>query len=493
MAMLKQINDTVMPKPEAPLPLVMPKPAAPFYPLDALGDILGKAAITITECVQCPRDMAGQSVLAAASLAVQGLADVTIDGRTYPLSLFCLTVAGSGDRKSAADSVALKAHNDLQQEWMKDYLQDFEHYNHEKDSYDIECKKIKGNKKLTQQERVEALVAIPKPAELELPQLISQEPTLEGLQKSFGSGRASQGLFNDEGGQFFGGHAMNRDNALKSMAGLSKFWDGAPIIRTRAGDGESMALYGQRLCVHLMVQPIVAGTVLNDPVLNGQGFLPRFLLSWSDSIAGTRLYNHKDATQEPAIVEYWKVMRELLSKLLPEEGEALRQIGLTVEAKAFWVKAYDGIEVSLHKDGELADIKATASKAAENIARIAGVLALVDNVGAFEIELRHIKQAVILGQYYLNESVRLNETGPQVDALNNTQILLSWMQKKEHRIFSLRQIYQTGPRPSGARKSKSAAQKLINTLIDYKWLDTLPDGAEIDGVHHNDAWKLRNV
>jgi hypothetical protein len=57
---------------------------------------------------------------------------------------------------------------------------------------------------------------------------ITEEPTLEGLQRSFRYGLASQGLFSDEGSQFFGGHAMNPDNALKTMSGLSKFWDGTP-------------------------------------------------------------------------------------------------------------------------------------------------------------------------------------------------------------------------------------------------------------------------
>ena len=36
----------------------------------------------------------------------------------------------------------------------------------------------------------------------------------------------------------FGGHANKPENMLKSVAGLSKLWDGAPITRTRAAEGE---------------------------------------------------------------------------------------------------------------------------------------------------------------------------------------------------------------------------------------------------------------
>ena len=59
-----------------PLPLIPPPIAAADYPLDALGDMLGEAARAIEAMVQCPAELAAQSVLAAASLAAQGHADV---------------------------------------------------------------------------------------------------------------------------------------------------------------------------------------------------------------------------------------------------------------------------------------------------------------------------------------------------------------------------------------------------------------------------------
>lgn len=492
-AIAEKLNNTVAIELEAPLPLVREKPPAPVYPLEALGGMLGKAATTIAECVQCPPAMAGQSVLAAASLAVQHFADVVIDGRSYPPSLFCLTIAGSGDRKSAADTLALKIHYELQKEWMEKYREDKEIHNNAMDAYQQEVKKTKNNKKLSQEQMLDELNGIQKPDELTVPLLIVQEPTLEGLQKSFDTGRPSQGLFNDEGGQFFGGHAMNSDNALKSMAGLSKFWDGKEIIRTRAGDGESLALYGKRLSVHLMVQPIVAGKVLSDPVLQGQGFLPRFLLSWPESIAGSRLYNHRDATQEPALINYWSSMREILSQPLATDEEKPRAIHLTPEAKELWVKAYDQIEISLGIDGGLTEIKATASKAAENIARIAGVLALIENAEAVAVELHHIEQATILGQYYLSEALRLNNGGAEDISLTNAQILLEWMLKQERDAFSLRQVCRNAPRTSGARQGRATAKKLLNTLVEYGWLNPLPEGMVIEGKHCSDVWRLRNV
>ena len=58
--------------------------------------------------------MCGNSVLAAATLAVQPYADIEIDGRVFPLSNFYLTVGTTGERKSAVDDLALFPHKEIQ-------------------------------------------------------------------------------------------------------------------------------------------------------------------------------------------------------------------------------------------------------------------------------------------------------------------------------------------------------------------------------------------
>ncbi len=88
-------------------------PAEPF-PLDALGDVLGPMAREMMNIVQSPDAVCAQSVLAAAALAVQAYANVEIDGRDYPLSNFFITVAETGERKTATDREALAAHSKFQ-------------------------------------------------------------------------------------------------------------------------------------------------------------------------------------------------------------------------------------------------------------------------------------------------------------------------------------------------------------------------------------------
>ena len=91
-----------------PLPLAPPILAARPYPVAALGPVLAGAARAISEKCQCPPAIAAESVLGAASLTAQRLADVGLPfGQTRPLSLFFVTVAGSSDRKTSADNEAL--------------------------------------------------------------------------------------------------------------------------------------------------------------------------------------------------------------------------------------------------------------------------------------------------------------------------------------------------------------------------------------------------
>jgi hypothetical protein len=96
---------------EPPRPLMREMPPADPFPIEALGP-LAAAAKAIHDRVQAPLAICGQSVLAAATLAVQGHANVELPiggKRSKPLSSYFVTVAESGERKTEADHHALWA------------------------------------------------------------------------------------------------------------------------------------------------------------------------------------------------------------------------------------------------------------------------------------------------------------------------------------------------------------------------------------------------
>ncbi len=71
--------------------------AAPSpYPVSALGPVLAPMATKLIEVVQAPAALCAQSVLAAGALAVQGHANVVIDGRHHPLSGYFISPGAGG-------------------------------------------------------------------------------------------------------------------------------------------------------------------------------------------------------------------------------------------------------------------------------------------------------------------------------------------------------------------------------------------------------------
>jgi hypothetical protein len=101
-------STTAQSEPEAPRPLMREiSPPEPF-PIAALGDILGPAAIGIQDKVQAPMELCAQSALAATALTVQAFADIQLpDQNRRPISCYFFSVASTGERKSATDDIAL--------------------------------------------------------------------------------------------------------------------------------------------------------------------------------------------------------------------------------------------------------------------------------------------------------------------------------------------------------------------------------------------------
>ena len=453
-----------------PLPLLpdQEEVAAP-YPLAALGDVLGEAALAIVEIVQVPAALAAQSILAAAAMAAQPHANVVRAGQPIPLSLFALTIAESGDRKTAADRLALRAHQQRQLTLLDSYREALKDYRNQKDAF----QRVRGQTLEKTKDGVQALAtkleALEEPQAPPLPYILAEEPTLEGLQKSFLYGQLSQGLFSDEGGQFFGGHAGRPENMLKSVSGLSSLWDGSPISRIRAADGESAHRVGCRLSVHLMIQPVVAHEVLTNPILQGQGFLARFLLAWPQSLAGTRFYRDLDPDHDSRMVRYWRCMAQLLALVPPQDergGLAPKALPMDAPALQAWIAEHDRIEVQLGCDGDLQEIKATAAKGAENLLRIAGVMAVVEESGTISLAL--VERAAVLVEWYLAEALRVGHPIKVEARLLQAQRLLDWLRANNWQSFEMRELQRKGPR--FARKSAQQLKELLGILIEHHHL-----------------------
>jgi hypothetical protein len=102
------INNADEAKLEPPRPLIRELPPADPFPVNALGKHLEWAARATHNRVQAPSAICGQSTLAAATLTVQAHANVWLPmGHEKPISSYFVSVAATGERKTAVDHEAL--------------------------------------------------------------------------------------------------------------------------------------------------------------------------------------------------------------------------------------------------------------------------------------------------------------------------------------------------------------------------------------------------
>ena len=471
------------------------EPGEPF-PVEALGEVLAPAALAMIGIIKAPAAICGQAVLATANLAVQGFANVVIDGRSFPLSEFFLSVAVSGDRKSAADHAALVPVDAHEKELNEAYKKDFSRYENEL----LLWKKVREEALKQKKGRREALEALPPPQNApHYPQLTTEEPTYEGLAKLLAVGWPSVGLFSDEAGRFFGGYAMSADHRLKTLAGLSAIWDGRPITRTRGGDGAS-TLYGRRVCAHLLMQPLVAETILSDPLAHDQGFLSRCLIAAPESTLGTQTYVAKDLSIEASYGHYCARLTAILRAKLPLKVDPAtgkptneltpRALPVAPEGKIIWIRFHDWVQDHLKEGGIFRPISGIAAKAGEHALRLAGTLALVDNSDATFISLEHGKAGITLAQFYLAEALRLFHSAKTDPDILLTEKVLTWLKTRpgsRPQLVSLPCVYRTGP---NAVRDKATAARCMAFLADHGWVRLVEGGAEIDGKKRRQVWEV---
>lgn len=473
-----------------PQPLVREIPAADPYPIHALGPLRGVVA-AVQAWTQAPVAIPAQSALAVAALALQGHANVETLGGPRPLSLYCLTIAASGERKSSCDAPLMEEMRSFERDQVQLHVDAKRAWEVDRAIWKARQEKVLLEVKKGKADRGELDRIGPEPAPPPLPDRLVSEPTYEGLTKLFACGQPSLGLFSDEGGQFLGGFAMSQDNRQKTLAALNSLWMGDPIKRTRQGDG-AFTLYGRRLSLHLMVQPVVAYGLLGDAMAGESGFLPRCLMCEPVSTIGTRLHDASQRDLGP-VDAFGDRLSDVLHTAMPMDPETRelkpRILNLSTDARAQLVKFSDAVETSQAAGGEMEAVRGYASKAAEQAARIAGVLTLWANLGASEVTGEAMANGIDLARFYLMEAARLAGAATISAAVSKGEALRKWLLADSwgKDWVTVREIVRNGP--NRLRESPEAL-KAAQLLADHGWLVPIPPGTKIDGVARKQSWRV---
>ena len=483
-------------KPEPPRPLMRELPPADPFPVAALGSVLGPPARAIHDRVQAPLAICGQSVLAAATLAVQGHADVSLPiggGHAKPVSNYFVTVAASGERKTECDKQACWPIRTREKALRDKFEVDQLAYTNDKAAWDkareAAIKTAKGDRARIKN----ALDAVgPAPVVPLEPLLTCPEPTYEGMCKYLAIGQPSIGIFSSEGGQFIGGHSMREEAKLLTAAGFSAAWDGEPIKRVRSGDG-TMVLPGRRVAIHLMAQPDVADILFRDRLLADQGLLSRLLVTAPDSVAGTRHWHAERPETDCDLKHFGARLLDILESPLPlSPGKSNelepRAVTLGPDSQQLWISFADYVEKAIASGGPLESVKGIANKLPEHAARLAAVLTLSSNIHAAEIAADEMRAGIALAEHYASEALRLFGASRANSDLRLAQGLLEWLLHRwSEPAISLPDIYQ---RSLNAIGDQATARGLVTILEDHGWLVRIPGGAVVADQQRRDAWRI---
>ena len=454
-----------------PEPLVVktdPKP----YPIESLPPIIKGAVLEVAKFVQAPVPIVASSALAAIATVVQGHFDVRrAEGLEGPISLFCLAIADSGDRKTSAArfSKTIQQHEKNERERL---APEWKKYQGLMDAWESKRQGLKQklrqqqqkedpNVDDTEEELVELQQSQPEPPRM--PRWQYGDFTIEALGKGI-MGWPAAVIESDESGSVFGGYSM-REAAMKVLADLNRFWDGKPIHVDRR-QSESYLIDGVRLSVSLMIQEPALREFFRQSkqLARGTGFLARFLISWPSSMIGQRFY--KDPPKGwPALSAFHQRMEHLLSKSLKIDKQGsleLTTLELDDQARNRWIQFHDDLERELGVGKDLHDVRDIASKTADNAVRIAANFHAFTSFG----QSNRIKGSMMsagrdLALWHLYESQRFfNELAVSPEEANAIT-LDAWMidrcRSKGSNEIPRRELQREGP----VRKPRDLEQALL--------------------------------
>lgn len=461
-----------------PQPLVPASVAKP-YPLSSLPERLRAAVVEVADFTQAPLALVASSALAATSVAIQGLVDVQrAEHLKGPVSLYLLTIADSGERKTTCDGFFMeplreyeRAQDEAAQPQRRDYAAQLESWKAKHAGLVEKIRQLAKEGKSTEaQEAGLRELEHEQPQAPRVPRLLYADTTTEALAYGVAKTWPSAAVAAAEGGMVFGAHSMGKDSVMRHLSSLNQFWDGATQAFDRRAS-ESFTVRGGRLSVSLQVQDATLRAFLDrgGDLPRGTGFLARFLLARPASTQGTRLFKEPPSNW-PALSVFNHRLLELLARPLPidDKGALTPQVlPLTSAAKAHWVDYYNRVERMLAPGGELVDVRDVASKSAENAARLAALFQMLEDDTPHAVEEAAMISALELAAWYLSEALSYFGLLSLPSELSRAVELDTWLRAYCRREGVQRvvvtHLQQCGPR---CLRSKADIERAMPALVE---------------------------
>lgn len=456
---------------EPPRPLVVTSEPEPF-PLDAMPPIARQAVLEVQGATQAPEAMVATCTLGAMAAAVQGMVDVARDAVLVgPCSLYVMTLASSGERKTTVDNLLTAG---LRQ-WDAEQQQSHEAQKQTAEAA-LKAWTAKDNgltdalRKAAREghdgasdvlRHALAQHALTKPRPAHIPALLRGDDTPERLVDALVEWPV-RAVVSSEAGLIFGSHGMSPEVVMRNLAQANTLWDGGRVQQGRIGRGD-VSVEHARLTLSLQLQPATfeAFNGKAGDLARGIGYFARFLMCYPTSTMGTRMYAPPPEGM-PALTAFNARTLELL-RHAPQYVDLatghvrpyVLRLGEYPGVKEHWTKYFDAVEVELSKGGAFCDVPDVASKIADNAARMWALFMAYDPSGS---PLEHMRGACLLAQFYMSEALRFR-TEVQVDAAVRRAMVLEKYLVQRVLVYGFDRVLMDDVTKRGPKATRPLAQR----------------------------------
>lgn len=405
------------------------------YPVEAFPQNLRDPMTAIHEDTQIPVEMIGSTLLAATSLALQSLINVSSPfdrEKTEPCSLYFLVLAKSGEGKSPLFELILEPFNAFAAQMQKEYDARMAEY---KISYAVWKSRAKALERSLQKasekggdSEAEALFfsehLSAEPQKPRAFEMFYEDATPAGIIEGLNN-YPYAGIFSEDAITFFTG-------PLKSKLGLlNKIWKNEKFSLSRKTEGNIRI--SAFLTFLLMVQPDVFEEYLrkNGKLALSSGFLPRFLFSPSLSTIGRRTIKlNQDKSKEALSVLFseFKLFLNLQKNRFYDSTLPLITLTLSDAAKNLFQNKVNQYQENIAPGRVWEHIPEFVSKAGNHAIRIAALFDCRSQDGL--VHERTLNNAFTITEWYINQASRyFYSSGKQFQLQQDVYELFDWIKK----------------------------------------------------------------
>lgn len=439
------------------------------FPLNALPPLLRNTLLEVEQKIQSPIGLIASSMLSSMAIACQGAFNIrTPIGSVVPSSIFIITVAESGERKSTTDKYFTQPLRDFEEKRRKHHSEKLLSFKNQKRIWSINHQELEKSlrKRIRDGEidtkdlsdQLECMLENQPIAPLQM-RLLYSDATSEALLENLARLWPSGAIHSSEASTVMSGRTLHK------LGPINELWDGDSYIPVDRKRSDSFELKNARLTISLMIQPQPFMEFLSKKKGHAIdiGLTSRFMITMPTSTQGYRKVEKQaeafESNSDSAfnsfkhILEYWLQKSEEQTL----DGVPHQEFTFNEDAGDEYLDILFQIENAIAPGGEFHQHSAIASKLGNNLARIAGLIQAFDDKDS-AITIQSLSTASQILYWYTNQHVKFikifkNELTDE----DMGDMLLEWLKNNSTRCggpqFLISLLYKDAPNSIRGKKN----------------------------------------